>query len=318
MVLQSVKSVFALLTLIGIGYYFTGKPWFGKQGMDFLSKFTIDVTIPFYMFYNIYKDIGTKEALFELVYKLPVTFFLIVVCLVLTWVFGAVMHVDRCRKNTFVVAVGFSNVVFIGFPVIQALWGEGITSVGVVYYISSTILFWTVGVWLLRRDGRSESAKGGAFPGNLKQLFSPSIIGMLLAMAAIVAGIRLPDFVLTPLSMISGVTSPSALIFIGSVIRNMDRSAIRSGKDIYLALIMRFILTPVIAALFLRPMPVSTEMKQVFFVLTAMPSMTQMGIMAKEYESDYEFACTVVMLTTIIGMLTIPLYMFIMQTFRIF
>ena len=65
-------------------------------------------------------------------------------------------------------------------------------------------------------------------------------------------------------------------------------------------------------------MPVPSEMKQVFFVLSTMPSMTQMGIMAKEYESDYEFACTVITATTIVSMLTIPVFMYLMQTFRIF
>ena len=71
MVLQSIKSVFALMTLILIGFYFSGKKWFGKPGMDFLSRFTVEATIPFYMFYNIYKDIGSRDALFSMVSRLP-------------------------------------------------------------------------------------------------------------------------------------------------------------------------------------------------------------------------------------------------------
>lgn len=318
MVLQSVKSVFALVAMIAVGYYFAGKPWFGKPGMDFLSKFTIDITIPFYIFYNIYKDIGTRARLIELVLQLPVSFGLFLACIAVTALFAALIRVNRGRRYIFVVASAFPNVVFIGFPVIQALWGEGITSVGVPYYIASTFLFWTIGVWLLQKDAQSGGAEKTSFFANLKQLFSPTMIGMLAAIAVILLGIRIPDIVVTPLSMISGVTSPTALIFIGSVIRNMDKSAIRFGRDIYAALIMRFVLIPVVAAVFLRMMPVTVEMKQVFFVLSTMPSMTQMGMMAKEYGSDYEFACTIIMLTTIIGMMTIPLFMFIMQTFSIF
>lgn len=318
MVLQSIKSVFALMTLIGIGYYFTGKPWFGKQGMDFLSKFTVDVTIPFYMFYNIYRDIGSREALLSLIFKLPVTFFLILVCIALAAVMAAVIKVGNGRRNTFVAAAGFPNVVFIGFPVIQALWGSEVTSIGVIYYISSTLLFWTIGIWLLQRDGKAVDRSGNQILKNLKMLISPSIVGMLLGMAAIYFRIMVPDFILTPLSMISGVTSPLALIFIGSVIRNMDHGTLKFGRDLYAALAMRFLAVPVAAVVFLRLMPISTEMKQVFFMLSTMPAMTQMGIMAREYESDYEFACTVITLTTIISMLTIPLFMYIMQRFSVF
>ena len=128
MVLDSIKSVFALMALIASGFYFAGKPWFGKQGMDFLSKFT--------MFYNIYKDVGTRESLISLVSKLPVTFGLILLCLALAALMGVLLKVDGKRRYTFVAASGFPNVVFIGFPVIQALWGQGITSIGVIYYIA--------------------------------------------------------------------------------------------------------------------------------------------------------------------------------------
>lgn len=318
MVLQSIKSVFALMTLIGIGFYFTGKPWFGKGGMDFLSKFTVEATIPFYMFYNIYKDIGSREALFSLVTKLPVTFAMILVCIGISAAAASVLKIGDGRRNTFVAAAGFANVVFVGFPVIQALWGEGVASIGVVYYIASTFLFWTVGIWLLQRDSKSFEGGKGQFFKNLKMLICPPIIGMLLGMIAILLGIRVPDFILTPLSMISGVTSPLALIFIGSVIRNMDVKTIRFGRDLYAALALRFLILPCAMVVFLRLMPVSAEMKQVFFMLSTMPAMAQMGIMARTYESDYEFACTIITVTTIVGMLTIPVFIFLMQTFQIF
>ena len=98
MVLDSIKSVFALMALIASGFYFAGKPWFGKQGMDFLSKFTVEATIPFYMFYNIYKDVGTRESLISLVSKLPVTFGLILLCLALAALMGALLKVDSKRS----------------------------------------------------------------------------------------------------------------------------------------------------------------------------------------------------------------------------
>ena len=316
MVLQSIKSVFAIMTLILLGFYAAGKKWFGKPGMDFLSKFTVEATLPFYMFYNLYRDIGSREALFALVLKLPVTFGLILMCIALGAVVAAVFRVKEGRRYTFVVASGFSNVVFIGFPVIQALWGENITSVGVIYYISSTLLFWTVGISLLQRDGKKGS--GGGFLANLKKILSPPIVGMICGICAIVLGVQVPDFIMKPLSMIAGVTSPLALIFIGSVIRNMDFKSLKFGRDLYLALTMRFVVLPVASALYLRMMPVPGEMKQVFFMLSTMPAMTQMGIMSRQLESDYEFACTVITATTIISILTIPMFMYLMQTFSVF
>ncbi len=318
MVIQSIKSVFALMTIISLGYYFAGKPWFGKTGMDFLSKFTIQATIPFYMFYNIYKDVGTRENLFALVMMLPVTFGVTIMCIGVGALASKLFRVSEKRSSTFIAASAFSNVVFIGFPVIQALWGEEVSTIGVIYYIANTVTFWTIGIWLLQRGKVEPVAGKSQFVENLKKLINPPIVGMVCGILVVLVGIELPDFVQKPLTMISGVTSPLALFFIGSVIRNMDKSSMAFGRDLFAALATRFVLIPVASVLFLRVMPVSVEMKQVFFMLSTMPAMTQMGIMARQYDSDYEFACTVITMTTIVSMMTIPVFMYIMQTFAVF
>ena len=316
MVLQSIKSIFALLILIGMGFYFAGKKWFGKNGMDFLSKFTVEATLPFYMFYNIYRDLDSRERLLFLITKVPYVFALILMCVCLAAVTAKVCRIWEDRRDTFIVAAGFPNVVFIGFPVIQALWGEGITSVGAIYYIASTVLFWTLGISLLQRG--EKNGKSARWAQNIKNLFCPTVVGMFLGMAAVFFRIEVPDFILKPLSMISGVTSPLALVFIGSVIRNMEPSSIKIGKDIIVAVLMRFVMVPTAAVVFLRLLPVTQEMREEFFMLTVMPAMAQMGIMAREYDRDYEFACTVITVTTVISMVTIPVFMYLMQTFVIF
>jgi len=53
-------------------------------------------------------------------------------------------------------------------------------------------------------------------------------------------------------------------------------------------------------------------------MLSSMPAMAQMGIMARQYDSDYEFACTVITVTTLISMVTIPVFMLLMQHFAFF
>ena len=318
MVIQSVKSVFTLMVLIMTGYVFTGKKWFGKSGSDFLSKFTVQVTVPCFVFYNMYVDVASREALLDLFSKLPVTFGSILVSLLAVAIVGKICHVDPVRKGTFVAAAGFSNVVFIGFPVIQSLWGESITSIGVIYYMSSTLLFWTVGIALLRKDCKTKVTGKDAWKQDLKKIFAPPMIALIAGIVVVLLQIPIPDIVLSPMKLLKSITSPLAMVFIGSVIRTMDLKSLKFGRDLYLALAVRFIILPVITVFYLNCWPIPGRMKEVFFVLAAMPSMTQMGIMAREYESDYEFACTVIATTTFISLLTIPLFMYILTEFSVF
>ena len=88
-------------------------------------------------------------------------FALILMCVCLAAVTAKVCRIWEDRRDTFIVAAGFPNVVFIGFPVIQALWGEGITSVGAIYYIASTVLFWTLGISLLQRGEKTARVRDG-------------------------------------------------------------------------------------------------------------------------------------------------------------
>lgn len=138
-------------------------------------------------------------------------------------------------------------------------------------------------------------------------------------MAAVFFRIEVPDFILKPLSMISGVTIPVGTCVYrkrdpehGNII-DQDRKRYRCGGPY--AVYHGARRPPVV---FLRLLPVTQEMREVFFMLTVMPAMAQMGIMAREYDRDYEFACTVITVTTVISMVTIPVFMYLMQTFVIF
>ena len=56
----------------------------------------------------------------------------------------------------------------------------------------------------------------------------------------------------------------------------------------------------------------------IYFVFATMPAMTQMGIMARETGSDYEFAAVLITVTTILSMAAIPIYMGIVTHFHLF
>ena len=185
-----------------------------------------------------------------------------------------------------------------------------------IYYMANTILFWTIGVYLLRCDS-GENVKLVSLEG-LRKILSPPIIGFLIGVVIVVLNIELPEFIFTPLEMLKQTTTPMAMIFIGSIISNADFKSMKLSKDLALILIVRFIVSPIFMAVVCMLLPIDQMMKQVFFVLATMPAMTQLGIMSKESDSDYEFASVVVAVTTTVSMVAIPVYMYIISTFHLF
>ena len=89
------------------------------------------------------------------------------------------------------------------------------------------------------------------------------------------------------------------MVFVGCVIRGTDFSQMKLTRDLAVVVLVRLLLFPVFVGVLVAALPIDSLTKQVYFVFATMPAMTQMGIMARETGSDYEFAAVLITVTTI-------------------
>ena len=315
MVIQAIQSVLSLLILIGVGFVITGQRWFPEWGADFLSKLTVRVAIPCYMFYSVVTTSESPQALLTLFASLPIPFFTILLSLGISVMLVRLFRISVSRRGVFMNAVTFSNTVLIGFMVVQSLFGEKALPDAMIYYMANTTLFWTFGTFLLRRDkpGREKAD----VLQEIRNIFSPPLIGFIVGILFVLARVSVPDFIFSPITMMKQMTTPIAMIFTGSIIRRTDFKTVKLSRELSLVLAVRFLLTPIFMILLLRPLPVTLQLKQVFFLLATMPAMTQLGIMAKESGSDTEFASVLVTVTTLVSMLILPFYMVLLTQWHV-
>lgn len=307
MLWNSIQSVLSLLIMIGIGWVIAGRAWFGKSGMDVCSKFCVKIAIPCYMFYNVLTTCKDRTELFRIVKNLPIPVMVILVCLGISVLLAFLFRVSKSRRGVFINAVTFSNTTIVGFPVIIALMGEKALSDAMVYYMANTTLFWTLGTWLLRRDSGQKTRPG--WKKEIKNIFSPPLVGFLLGVAVVLLKINLPEFLMSSISYVKQSTTALSMVFIGSVIRMTDLKEIRFSRELIMILAGRFVIAPAIMFGLCLLLPVDPQLQLVFCIMTIMPAMTQLGIMAKESGSDYSFASVVITVTTILAMAAIPVYM---------
>lgn len=303
---QAVQSVLSLLLMMAVGFFLNDRPWFSKSGPAILSKFALNVAIPCNMAYNVYASVGSGERLIELVHTLPWPILGILAAMAVGGMLAALFRVRPDQSGVFVNVAGLSNTVFIGFPVINALFGGGAAMLGIVYYMANTCCFWTVGVFLLRRSGGEKAPFFS--PGNLRKLLSPPILGLFAGAALLLLKIELPPFLDSAISAFSNTATPLALVFIGCVIRSANLKALAFSKHMVVLLLARFLAAPLIMYAVCRFCPVPPAFQPVFLILSCMPAMTQLGIMSREADCDYAFASVMVAVTTILSMALLPLY----------
>ena len=77
---------------------------------------------------------------------------------------------------------------------------------------------------------------------------------------------------------------------------------------VLLVLLFRFIVCAALMLGVVYVMPLPALNKQVFFLLSSMPAMTQLSVMSKESGSDVEFASLLIAVTTVLSIFMTPVY----------
>lgn len=300
---EAVLSVFILIVL---GYVLTARGRITEKVSSFLSWFVVNITLPCYMFQNVLTSFDPSE-----IKNIPgyVAFPFLAECigLGLGFLIVRLFKVEKSCAGSLIVMTALNNTIFMGLPVNLAMFGEQSTPFVLYYYMANTILFWTVGVYIIS-GGRSN--KG--WKQTLKKLVPPPLYGLILGIGLLLYNtwmppLTLPKFIMDTLKNVGGMTTPLSMIFIGYVLASNGLKNIRFNKNIGLGLAARFLVGPAIALTVFSFAPLPGLMKNVFTVQAFMPVMANQSITAEQYGADPYFPAVMVSLSTIASLLILPL-----------
>lgn len=315
-IIQSIQGIFSIIILISIGYFLAYKKWFTEETSKLISKLVTKIAIPAYMVQNLVTTFN-KDMLIKLSSGLKSPFLSIMICILLSILVCKILKVEKGRRGAFKVMFFTSNTIFIGLPVNLALFGESSVPYVLLYYIANTIIFWTIGVYLISKDSSVEEANIINFQ-SIKRIFSAPLIGFLLGIIFVLLEINLPTFIIDACKYLGNLTTPLSMLFIGSTIYSVDLKGIRLTKDIITIVIARLFISPFVVVLLAHFSSEPILMKEVFIIQASLPIMTQTTIISKQYNSDYKYVAVLTTLTTILSLITIPVYMFILEKIQFF
>ena len=155
------------------------------------------------------------------------------------------------------------------------------------------------------KDGKKK--QGSKF--NWKKLLPAPLLGFIVSVVFLVINIPLPSYVSNTLSYVGGLTTPLSLIYIGIVLAKAGIKTIHFDKDSILALVGRFILSPLLMFLVLKWMApqMATAEYQTFMIQSATPALAVLPILANQGDGDVEFSTNIVTLSTILFVIVIPI-----------
>ena len=307
---SSFSGVLIILIMVLVGYVLAKKGWFDEKTPSLIAKLVTQVALPCYMIYTIVGRF-TADELLKMLPQLRFPALSMIILLAIAMAVAQLFMVDKKHQGLFVSMFFNSNTIFVGLPINQALFGDKSIPYVLVYYMCNTTFFWTIGTYLIQKDGRKEVTLD--FRGTLKKIFSPPLMGFIIGVILVLLNIKLPAFLLSDFQYLGNLTIPLSMIFIGISVANAGLSRLRFTQDNVLVLVGRFVVAPLLMMLIVKNAQMPQLMKEVFIIQSAMPVMTNAPVVAKLYGADSDYAAIMVTESTILTMLVIPILMLLLN-----
>ncbi|MHA8137879.1 AEC family transporter [Lactobacillaceae bacterium Scapto_B20] len=317
---SSISGILVILLMIALGYGLAKFNWFDEKSSKLITRLVTQVALPAYMISTITSKFTAKTLL----HTLPDLRFPVISMLILFAISIAVaraLRIAKSHRGLFESMFFNSNTVFVGLPINLALFGDKSLPYVLVYYMANTTFFWTLGVYLIQRDGDADTAF--SFKQTLKKVFSPPLLGFIIGVIMVLLDVKQINWlspVLTPVlqscDYVGGLTIPLSMIFIGIAVSRIKFSQFKFDRLNWGILLGRFIMAPVLMTLLVVFTDMPIMMKQVFILQSAMPVMTNAPVVSKLYNADDLYASVMVTETTLLSLVVVPILMVLVQNFK--
>ena len=313
-----------LFLIIIIGYIATRLHILGPGVKAALSKIIINISMPC----TILASVMTSDNLpstGEIVMLLIVSFSTYIVLFILAKITSFVLRSKGLEKGAVEFGIMFANVGFIGFPVTAAVFGPDSTFYTSVFNMPFNLLCYSLGIAMIsgyfikdKNMGNVDSSKATtpepvSALGNRRKmlkkiLLSPALIAGVLCIIMGLTKFQGPEFLADTFDIVGGITTPGALLVIGSSLAEMPFREMFTNVKAYIFAVFQVLITPLVMYLIYRPICGDNALLLgETVIIAAMPVATAGTMLCVEYGGDEKFMAQITFITTLATVLTIPL-----------
>jgi predicted permease len=204
-------------------------------------------------------------------------------------------------SRTFAFTTGLFNYGFIPIPIVLALFDRATMGVLFTYTLGVEFALWSVGIALL--SGR----KGIA---GWRAALNAPVLSIIVSLLLNFAHAPIPKVLRVPMHDLGLCAFPVQLILTGASLADLIRRGWQGGlgRNVAAACMVRLVVLPIMM-LGVAWIVQGTELQRVAILQAAMPCAMLPVILARHYDADVGLAGWTVIITTAIGLFTIPLWL---------
>ncbi|ALX49767.1 AEC family transporter [Lentibacillus amyloliquefaciens] len=300
------QEMIHLYVIALIGFMVRKKGVLNQNTDHVLTQLILYVTLPALILFSL--DISFSFSLIkEFLLLLCMSAYILLLSIFLAgWLRRRSKLSDR-QKSVYEGLIIFGNQGYIGFAVIFAVFGEQgivyLTMFNVIYFI----FIWTYGIYLFTKDKSQIDWR--------KLFLNPGVFSTLIGMLVLFLPTSWPGLLTDTFESVGKMTVPLSMILIGSLIANMSYKEFAFLlKNVYIwkAIMFKLFIIPLLLIPF-AAFSVPFSLLMIAILTAGMPSAPTMSIYAQKFGADTHFASLGVMLSSLLGLFTIPLLYVVVQ-----
>jgi predicted permease len=245
-------------------------------------------------------ELNFRQAMTTVGYTASVIFLLGAIAFLL----GRAFQLERTTLLAVILTVSFGNTGNYGLPLVKFAFGVDALAVASLFYVTTTILFNTVGV-VIASLGHTDLK-----PALLGLFRIPVVYGVALALVIKGIGIQLPLPLTRTIEIAANGAIPLMLVLLGLELTRIEWS--QSFRALGLSVFTKLVIAPIVGILLAGIFGLQGVERQANIVESAVPAAVVTTVVATEYNLRPSLVTAIVFIGTVLSPLTItPLLVYL-------
>lgn len=209
-----------------------------------------------------------------------------------------ILRLFGSEKTGLYLPLVFGNTSYLGYPVALFAFGMDGLSRAVVYDMMNSLVIFSLGIYVITR--RNEL---------LEAFKLPLLYAVLIGLTVNLLHLPVPDVLFRPIEMIGMITIPLALLVLGYKLTEIRISAAKIAVS---ASLFRICGGFAVALAVSTLLSLDGVVRNILLLQAAMPSAVMGMILAAKYDRDASLVASVVLITTVMSVVSIPLILMVL------
>jgi len=294
-----IEGVISLFIIILVGVYGSNKKIITSEINKGLTDVLIQIALPFMIvssFIFTYDNTIKGNVIKTFYYSFIAYIIMAVVSSIL------LVPIKSDKKTILHFANVFTNTGYIGFPILNSVYGAEGVIYGSIFNMFFAIFLWTYGIIIFRGAFNKKELKREI----MKVLLNTSVIAVFIGIIIMIFNIQLPRAILSSVRSIGNMTGPLSMIIIGVILSKAKIKSYLKDWTIYYGITTNLILIPAILYFISLLIGDRSKVANTVIIMAAMPAAAMTSIFAESFDREKEYAAVIVSATTLLSIITLP------------